>query len=533
MPNDAWPSTERDQLRARLEQAEETIRAIRSGEVDAVVVDGPSGPQVYALRSADQPYRALVERMQEGAAILTAAGDVLYCNQRFADLLESPLEDLIGGAIDPILDLEEQGAIAALVGAGSGTYRGRLTGRRGRVLEVYLSLTTAIVDDVVRRTLIVADLTELVRAQGKRARAERENRAKDEFVAMIAHELRNPLGAIGAAVHALEQLGGDGGPEAAARAVIERQLARLSRLMGDLLDSTNISTRKITLTRQTVEWAGIIERHVAAVPDDQRIGRRIELELTPVWVDADVDRLEQVLGNLIGNALKYTGPGGRIRVTLAPVGDLAELRVEDDGIGIPPELLPRIFDLFAQGEQALDRVSGGLGIGLAVVRRLAEAHGGSASASSDGRGRGSSFVVRLPSAPAPREEAAPPAPCRESGKRRVLLVEDNVDAREMQRMALELAGHEVLEADGGTRGLELLASERLDVALIDIGLPGIDGYEVARRFREQASGPAPLLVALTGYGAPEDRERSRAAGFDLHLVKPVDAETIRELLRRS
>ncbi len=529
------PDTIRDaelgELRSRLAEAEETIRAIRSGEVDAVIVDGPAGAQVYALRGADQPYRALVEQMQEGAAILTVEGDVLYCNQRFADLVAVPLEEVIGGAIGRFLSAGDRQTFSTLLQAGSGALQGCVSGA-SRTFDAYLSLTTTVADGVERRTLIVADLSELVAAQDGRDRAEQESRAKDEFVAIVAHELRNPIGAISAAVHVLNHLGRDGEPAARARAVIDRQIDRLSRLLSDLLDAASVTTGKITLSRRRMNWAEIVERHLATLGSDEQFDRRIHAEIQPVWVDADADRLEQVLGNLLGNAVKYTDPGGHIHVALQVDGGEAVLRVTDDGLGIEANLLPSIFDLFAQGEQALDRRAGGLGIGLTVVRRLAEAHGGMVSAESDGPGRGSTFTVRLPRVEPMAAAVPPPAPSPDPERRRVLIVEDNMDSREMHRMALELAGHDVLEATDGAEGLALLNSEPVDVALIDIGLPGMNGYEVARRFRAEHPHDV-LLVALTGYGAAEDRERSTAAGFDVHLIKPVDAEAIREILRRA
>lgn len=280
-----------------------------------------------------------------------------------------------------------------------------------------------------------------------------------------------------------------------------------------------------------MDWAALVAHHVAVLRAEG-IDRRIEADVEPVWIDADLDRVEQVVANLVGNAIKYTAPGGRIRISLRADADDAVLCVEDDGIGIDAELVPQIFELFAQGQQALDRRGGGLGIGLTVVRRLVDAHGGRVTVHSAGAGRGSTFTVRLPRVAAPVVRPTGDEPPAAVPRRRVLIIEDNQDAREMHRLALEFAGHQVLEAPDGAAGLDLLRREQVDVALIDIGLPGIDGYEVARRYRSE-HGRGVMLVALTGYGAPEDRERSRAAGFDEHLIKPVAVDAIQAVLRRA
>jgi CheY-like chemotaxis protein len=241
--------------------------------------------------------------------------------------------------------------------------------------------------------------------------------------------------------------------------------------------------------------------------------------------------MEQIVNNIVGNAVKYTPPGGTIRVGVSIDAAEAVLRVEDNGYGIASELLPRIFDLFVQGERTLDRAQGGLGIGLTLVRRLVHLHGGTVSASSDGPGRGSVFTVRLPRVSCPESTQSSIAANGPNGlTRRVLIIEDNRDAREMFRMMLELAGHEVHEAEEGVRGLELLKTMRPDIAVIDVGLPGLNGYEIAKRFRQEPDSRSVMLVALTGYGTPEARERSRAAGFDHHLIKPVNPETLQEIM---
>jgi signal transduction histidine kinase len=413
---------------------------------------------------------------------------------------------------------------------GRGAGRGRLRTHGGKTRDVYLSVTTAVTDRVERRNLIVADLTDLVGAESDRDRAERENRAKDEFIAMLGHELRNPLGAIGGAVQVLNAVEPGESPSSQARAVIVRQVRHLSRIIDDLLDAGRLVTGKIALSRQPIDLAEIVRRSVVTVAGNERPNRRIDLDTEPVWIDADATRMEQVVGNLVGNAVKYSDDGGRILVRLATDDSHAILEVQDDGIGIDAELLPRIFNLFVQGNQTLARTRGGLGIGLSLVKSVVELHGGSVTVASDGAGRGSTFKVRLPRIDPPGIQTPVDTATTSAARRRVLVVEDNADMREMYRASLELAGHIVLEAADATEGLALLRSERPGIAFVDIGLPGFDGYELARRFRAEPEGRSVILVALTGYGSPEDYERSRLAGYDHHLVKPVAPETLQKLL---
>jgi PAS domain S-box-containing protein len=520
------------ELTARLEEAEETLRAVGAGEIDAFIIQGPRGEQVYSLRSAEQPYRTLVEEMQEGAAILTPAGDIVYCNRQFATLLRMPLEEVIGTALDRFLSGSDRMAFAMLRRAGSGKCRARLTAVDGRVIDVYLSLSASKADDDTERlNLIVTDLSALLDAQSGRDRAEQESQAKDEFMAMLAHELRNPLSAISAAVQVLEASDGRNAPALRARSIIGRQVHHLARLVDDLLDVGRVVTGKIALERRPIDFADLVHRAVAVCSEGQT-DQRVEISTQPVWIEGDLVRMEQIVNNIVGNAVKYTPAGGLIRVRVTLDGGDAVLRVDDNGYGIAPELLPRVFDLFVQGERTLDRAQGGLGIGLTLVRRLVELHGGTVSAFSEGPGRGSAFTVRLPKVATPQtsQPSLKQSHC-DGFSRRVLVIEDNRDAREMFRMMLELAGHEVLEAEEGLGGLELLKSSRPDVAVIDVGLPGLNGYEIARRFREEPDAGDVMLVALTGYGTPEAVERSLQAGFDHHLIKPVNAEALQEIMR--
>jgi len=368
---------------------------------------------------------------------------------------------------------------------------------------------------------------------------EAANRGKDEFLAMLGHELRNPLGTIASAVDALDRVAAD----PAARqlsGLIGRQARVLGRLVDDLLDVARVASGKLVIERRPVDLRDVAARCLDALRQAGRTrAHEVSLDGAPAPVAGDGLRLEQVVANLVDNALKYTPPGGRVTVSTGRDGGDAVLRVADTGPGLPPELLPRVFDLFTQGPQGLDRSRGGLGLGLALVKRLVELHGGSVSAASAGPGAGAEFVVRLPAragealpAPAPSSPLARPTSARApEARRRVLVVEDNADAREALRVSLTLAGHEVAEAADGPAGLEQLAACRPDVALIDVGLPGLDGYEVARRARQRDETRDVFLVALTGYGQAEDRRRALDAGFDRHLTKPVDPAVLREVMQ--
>jgi signal transduction histidine kinase/ActR/RegA family two-component response regulator len=359
-----------------------------------------------------------------------------------------------------------------------------------------------------------------------RAEAEAASRGKDELLAMLGHELRNPLAAIASALHVVDTAPAGDDTGRRALAVIARQNTHLSRLVDDLLDVARVTAGKITLVPRPLELADAAQQALATLAASGRTERhRLTLDLKPVWSHVDPTRFEQVVVNLVSNALRFTPAGGTVDVVVGADGADAVLRVRDSGVGIPPEMLRRVFEPFVQGERGPDRGPGGLGLGLTLVRRIAELHGGSVEAASEGPGRGSTFTVRLPALPVPSSPLAPgpaaPGPSAEGPRRRILVVEDNADAREMLRLLLELDGHEVYGAADGPGGLEAAEHLRPDVALIDVGLPGFDGYELARRLRT-AVGAAIHLVALTGYGQPEDRRRAHEAGFDAHLVKPVD-----------
>lgn len=374
----------------------------------------------------------------------------------------------------------------------------------------------------------------------KRSEAElkRASEAKDQFLALLGHELRNPLAPIRNALEVLRARKNE--PAVAARMLdmVERQTAHLVRLVDDLLDVSRITRGKIGLRKERADLGAAAQRTVEAMrPLLEERGHRLRLSppAEPIVLDADPTRLEQVLSNLLGNAVRFTPSGGTIDFSVAREDAQAVIRIRDEGIGIRPEMLGRIFDAFVQADRLPDRVQEGLGVGLTLVRSLVEMHGGTVTAASEGPGRGSEFVVRLPCLPA--ERAAAPAarvPSPEaagSRRRRVLVVDDNVDSAESLAVLLQMAGHEVRVAHDGPSALTLAREYRPEIVLLDIGLPaGMDGYEVAQRMRPAAGAAGVVLVALTGYGQDEDRRRSAQAGFDHHLVKPVDVADLTRLM---
>ncbi len=403
------------------------------------------------------------------------------------------------------------------------------------VREAMVRTAAALGERAAERERRLAAETAQAEAERRTQTMERLSREKDEFLAMLGHELRNPLGAIASANVVLGRVGNAEPPAARARAIIGRQLQHLVDIVDDLLDMSRVTMGKIVLTLRTVDLAGVVGHCLDTLETDGRTkGHDVTFDGRSVWVSGDETRLEQIAGNVITNALKYTPAGGRIRVSVAQEGNEAVLRVQDTGIGILPERLPQIFDLFFQGERTLDRSHGGLGIGLTLVKRLTELHGGRVAAASDGINHGSTFTIRLP-AIVPVERNDGPLLAKEEGARhpvvhRIVVIEDNADAREMLTTALELAGHAVWDAEDGPRGIEQVRLRKPDAVVVDIGLPGLDGYEVGRRLRELPGGSALRLIAVTGYGQAEDRRRSEDAGFDAHLVKPIDATQLERVL---
>jgi PAS domain S-box-containing protein len=429
------------------------------------------------------------------------------------------------------------------------SYMGVPLGVRGRVLGVvtfiaaesgrrYDAADLAIAEDLAHRAAVAVENARLYQA------LKEADRHKDEFLALLGHELRNPLAPIRTALHLLK-LPGAAAVGQRAREMMERQVEHMVRLVDDLLDVSRIMRGKVELRRAPVELATVVARAVETSQpaiDAEACTLSVQAPAESVWLHGDLIRLAQVVSNLLNNAAKYNERGGRITLEAAREGDEAVVRVRDTGVGISAELLPRIFDMFFQAERRTKESQGGLGIGLSLVKGLVEMHGGSVAAHSPGRGQGSEFVVRLPllagreAGSPPDEEKEPPSAPASAGlpaslpAMRVLVVDDNVDAADSLALLLRLQGHEVQVAYDGLAALAKAEASVPAVAFLDIGMPAMDGHELARAFRARPALAGVRLVALTGWGQPEDRQRTRAAGFDHHLVKPVDAEALAHLL---
>ncbi len=360
------------------------------------------------------------------------------------------------------------------------------------------------------------------------------NRRKDEFLAMLSHELRNPLAPVLNSVQVLRQAPHDAILVEFAGSVVERQVLHLARLIDDLLDVTRLTHGKVRLRKERIDLLPLVQKAVESIqPLMRERGHEFGIRVPghSIWIEADPVRLDQVLVNLLKNAAEFTEPAGWVELAVEEDGRDVVIRVRDDGMGIAPELLPRVFDLFAQADTSLDRSGGGLGIGLTMVKSLVTLHGGTIDVHSEGKGRGSEFVVRMPASSGPPEAAQAPTPSESvPGPLRILVVDDNVDTASSLAILLQLHGHMVQTAHDGASALEASRSQSFDVILLDIGLPEIDGHEVARRIRKRPGNDRPFLVGISGYGFDADHRRARDAGFDLYLVKPVDPQQLERQL---
>lgn len=530
---------ENQRLRHLLAEAQETLRAIRAGEVDAVLVE-TDREQVFTLETADKPYRLLVEQMPQAAASFTTDGIILHGNRRFASLLGRPLAMLVGKPIYEFLADESRAPFEALLReVQAAEVRAEVTLRRGdgTLVPAYLGIN-ALQEGPLGMCLVVTDLTEQKHyAELKLAQdALREaDRRKNEFVAILAHELRNPLGPIRNAARILKLKGPQELELRSPIEMIERQTEQLARLLDDLLDVSRITRGALEMRRERLVLSDVVEASVDACHDEIRErGAQLQVSLPaePVELLGDRARLIQLLCNLLTNAAKYTPEGGKIELKATVSAGSLTLSVKDNGIGIPPERLRDIFELFAQVDRSGDR-SGGLGIGLTLVRQIATLHNGSIEALSRGVGQGSEFILTLPVAAA-REAAPAPATAHPAGPattpRRILVVDDNRDAAESLTVLLEIAGHDVQYALDGESAVAVAGQFRPDVMILDLGMPKVSGYEVARRVRELPWGKQTFMVALSGWGQADERLRTQEAGFDAHFVKPVAPEVLNRLL---
>jgi PAS domain S-box-containing protein len=500
------------------------------------------------IHESEVRYRRLFQTAKDGILILDAgSGKIIDANAFMVGLLGGEPSDLIGKELWEIglfADIQEnKEAFKELQEKGYLRYDHLpVRNQRGETVEVEFVSNVYQEDHRHVAQCNVRDISQRARMERQiKEQAEEladQSRRKDDFLAMLSHELRNPLAPIRNATYVLklQEPGAENLIQQQAREIIERQVAQLTRLVSDLLDVSRIRTGRIRMTPAPVDMNQVVHHALeTASPliDPHHHDVVMTLPGVPVWVNADATRLEEVVVNLLGNAAKYTDDGGRIEVSLELGSDHALLRVRDSGIGIAPELLPHIFDLFTQADRSLDRAQGGLGIGLSLVKRIAELHGGTAEADSAGPGQGSEFRVRLPLIPGPEQSPPEPAETHHAHKhQRVLVVDDNVDSIVMLAHLLRLQGYGVRTAHTGSVALKLAMEWRPDVVLLDIGLPEIDGYEIARRIRLEPGLKDILLIAMTGYGRDSDVQLAREAGFDQHLLKPVDPARLQELLDR-
>jgi PAS domain S-box-containing protein len=517
-----------------LASGDERLRAITQFQQKARTLEAEIVERKQQQRRAGEVQArlaAIVASSDDAIVSKTLDGIVTSWNRGAERIFGYTAEEMIGQSISRLVPPGRRDDLEAILGAirrGDSvdhfeTERVRKDGR-----TIHVSLTVSPIRDadgcIIGASKIARDVTDRRRAE----------EAKDEFLAMLGHELRNPLAAVQSAILTARL---DESRREHALDIARRQTGQLRRLTDDLLDVSRVARGKIVLRKERFFLTSVVERSVeSARTQVEERGHTLSVSLPPeIQIDGDAARMEQVLVNLLTNAAKYTLPGGRIEVVAELVGGEIVLRVRDNGIGISAEMLPYVFDLFSQADRSLDRAQGGLGIGLALVRRLVELHGGRVEARSGGCSQGAEFVVHLPAAsgPEPEERAdaqEASAAAQAATRARVLLVEDNVDAADALAMLLEVLGHKVEVAHDGLAALEAMQRMPPDVMLVDIGLPGIDGFEVARRARAVPNRKSTLLVALTGYGRDEDKERTLRAGFDYHLTKPVDIGALQELV---
>ncbi|MGN6368426.1 MAG: ATP-binding protein [Phycisphaerae bacterium] len=546
-------------LRTRLEELEATLGAIRSGEVDALIVNGPNGDQVYSLKGAEQPYRAFIERMGEGAVTLDAEGTILYCNQRFADMLDMPLQRVISTNLIYYLPKEERPVLGSMLASSeSGAANFRLTSKKRKNLPVRIAIS--ILEDVVEGThcAVITDLTEqqerktlketleklqvsqaglqaqFEEVQAIRAKLEQANAAKDEFLAALSHELRTPLTPVLLTASAIAV---DSSLPPALRPDIEsirRNVELEARLIDDLLDITRIARGKLKIVPQTTDIHQTIARAIDICEADTTV-KPIKFVASyralHHFVNADAVRLQQIFWNLLRNAVKFTPDGGKILVSTRNVGGNSKkpasilITVHDTGIGIPKKDLHRIFNAFEQGSGEITRRFGGLGLGLTITKRLVELHGGSIEVASPGLNKGTTFTIKLPTIPAPVITATAPIPDVAAPRHslRILLVEDHEDTRRNMTRILSALKHSVTPAPNAAAALEEAAAAVFDLVISDIGLPDESGLELMKKLRDrhQLRG-----ICLSGYGMDEDIARSREAGFLEHLTKPINFERL-------
>ncbi|MGE0449310.1 MAG: response regulator [Vicinamibacterales bacterium] len=526
------------------------IRALRTGIRD--FIPKSAGYLEYLPAAVDRVMaqvrieRKLIESELRLASIIGTAMDaIVMCDERLRivlfnrsaeEMFRCPAADALThtlGAFIPGIEIPGDAATPAQADLGTLQRRVEVEGRTadGERVPIEVSISDVTVDGRRLFTVIARDISERRRVEAELREADRR---KDVFLGMLAHELRNPLAAISTAGEVLHRSVEQPGARKLT-GVVRRQTQALARMVDDLLDVSRVTLGKIQLAREPILLAEIVSRAVEAVRDTaSRAELRLEVAptLEPVWLLGDATRLEQVLTNLLANAVKFTPAGGRVSIDARREGAEAVIRVRDSGAGIDPELLPRVFDLFVQGDTSLDRSKSGLGIGLALVHQVVSMHGGQVTAYSEGTGHGSEFVVRLPASigDLAADMQAPASTRDTAGRIRVLVVDDQPDLADCVAMLIETMGHAARAVYGGAEALDAATADPPDLILVDIGMPGVTGYDFAREARSDPRLRDVKLVALTGYGREEDRTRILRAGFDVHLTKPVTDARLRDLL---
>jgi PAS domain S-box-containing protein len=532
------------QDKANLREAQETLEAIRAGEVDAVLVDGPKGQQVYTLEGPDKPFRIFVEHMQEGAVTIDLQGSIVYSNRYFAQMVDVPLSSLLGTPLERfIAPIARESFRARMREAAARPVHGdcSLLASDGQPIPAQIAIAALPSLDEPMYGLVFTDLSERERAnelQAAHTRALADNAARDQFLAVVSHELRTPLHAILGWVQMLAETADKDETTNKGLRVIERNARSQAQLIDDLLDVSRIIAGKLRLEIERVDIMDVVDAALGSVgpaAEAKDIVLEVSGSVPPAPLNADPQRLQQIIWNLLSNAVKYNQRGGSVTLQLGACDDHLQIDVIDNGHGIAPEFLPYVFSRFSQADSSFSRSSGGLGLGLSIVKHLTEMHGGTVSAHSEGLKQGSRFTVSLPLAAAPKRGQDPKAQATKRTDEelatlrdlKVLLVEDEADGRELLSLLLERRGAVVSAAENAAEALQFLTEGSFDVMISDIGLPGTDGYALIRQVRSSGLSPRDLpAVALTAFARAEDRRLALSAGFQSHVSKPVDASEL-------
>ena len=545
MPRTHLKSSDADKetRNAALREAQETLEAIRAGEVDAVLVDGPKGQQVYTLEGPDKPFRIFVEHMQEGAVTIDLQGMIVYSNRYFAQLIGAPLSNLLGAPLEnyiaPIA-LETFRARMREAAARPVHADCSLRSEQGKTIPAQVAIAALPSMDEPMLGLVFTDLSERERAnelQVAHTQALADNAARDQFLAVVSHELRTPLHAILGWVQMLTESTDGNSTATKGLRVIERNARAQAQLIDDLLDVSRIIAGKVRLEVERVDIMDIVDAALASVrpaAEAKDMSIKVSGTVPEAPLNADPQRLQQIIWNLLSNAVKYTQRGGAVALSLSTCDDHLKIEVVDNGRGMAPEFLPHVWSRFTQADSSFARSSGGLGLGLSIVKHLTEMHGGTVQAHSEGVNLGARFAILLPLAAHTRQHESKGNGARKSQEDvamlrelSVLLVEDDPDGRELLGLLLERRGAVVRAADSAAQALQLLGETRFDVMISDIGLPGTDGYALIRQIRSRGLSSRDLpAVALTAFARAEDRRLALSAGFQSHVSKPVDASEL-------